>query len=169
MDNVSDLLSRKKAQEVISIHPNATAFEAIRVFAKRDLGALLVVEFGRLVGLVSERDYARKVILLGRSSKTTRVRDIMTRNVIYVIPESTLEQCMALMINKHVRHLPVLEKEKLIGIVSIGDVVKAMLGEREFLIDQLVHYVTGSPMATQELYRTWETPTAVAESEMRRA
>jgi CBS domain-containing protein len=146
MDTAGQLLGQKKTQDVCTIGPDAMVYDAIKMLADHNLGALIVTEHDRLVGVFTERDYARKIILRGRSSRTTRVRDIMSDHVIYVTPDTTLDTCMALMINKYIRHLPVLEGDRLIGIVSMGDAVKACLGEREFVIDQLVHYITGSPL-----------------------
>jgi IMP dehydrogenase len=114
--------------------------------AEKGIGALLVKdEMGNPVGVMSERDYARKVILLGKSSRDTLVNQIMSSNIIYVKPERSPEECMALMVNKRIRHLPVLDNNKLVGFISIGDVVKAVIDEKEFTIDQLVHYIKDTP------------------------
>jgi CBS domain-containing protein len=112
--------------------------------ADKDIGAVLVLEAGRIAGIFSERDYARKIILKGKASRETPVRDIMTSHVLYVRPEQTVADCMALMTNKHIRHLPVLAGDELIGLISIGDVVKAIIDEQEFMIEQLEKYITGA-------------------------
>lgn len=142
MKTVTEVL-RAKGHEVLYVSPEAFVFEALEVMAEKNVGALLVVEGERLVGVFSERDYARKVILRGKTSKEISVREIMTCHVLYVRPEQTIEECMALMTDKHVRHLPVLEGEKLVGVISIGDVVKAIIAEQEFMIEQLQNYITG--------------------------
>ena len=142
MKTVKDLLAVKGSQ-VWSIAPDATVFEALRLMAEKEIGALLVLEAGKLVGIISERDYARKVILKGKSSKDTPVKEIMTTKVLYVRPDQTIEECMALMTDKRVRHLPVLDGEQLVGIISIGDVVKALIDEKDFIIQQLEQYITG--------------------------
>jgi CBS domain-containing protein len=111
--------------------------------AEKEIGALLVMDGDKLVGIVTERDYARKVILEGKSSKTTSVAEIMTRKVLCVAPQRTVEECMALMTDKRARHLPVVESKRVIGVLSIGDLVKAMLSEQQMLIDQLQHYISG--------------------------
>ncbi len=126
-----------------SIDPDATVFEALRLLAEKDIGALIVVKDEQVVGILSERDYARKVILEEKSSKNTPVREIMTPDVIGVSPEYSVEDCMALMTNKHVRHLPVFEGKKVVGVISIGDVVKSIILEQGYLIDHLVNYITG--------------------------
>jgi CBS domain-containing protein len=113
--------------------------------AEKKIGALLVIKGESLVGIMSERDYARKVILQGKFSKDTLVSEIMSSKVLYVNSELSTEECMALMINKRVRHLPVIDNDKLTGIISIGDIVNAVLDEKEFVIDQLVHYIIGTP------------------------
>jgi len=130
-----------KGSEVWTITKEATVYEALQLLAEKGIGALLVVEQDKPVGIFSERDYARKVFLLGKSSKETRVEQVMHEKVIYVRPDQVLEECMALMTHKHIRHLPVMEDDKLVGVISIGDVVKAMIDEKEFVIEQLVKYV----------------------------
>jgi len=143
MKTVSQLL-RKKGQEVLSVAPDTAVFAALRLMAEKNVGAVLVLEDDRLVGIFSERDYARKVILHGKSSKETPVREIMSSHVLYVRPEQTTDDCMALMTDKRVRHLPVLEDERrVVGVISIGDVVKDIISEQEFLIEQLQNYITG--------------------------
>ena len=134
---------QSKGTEVWTTTKEALVFEALQLLADKGVGALLVVEQGRPVGMFSERDYARKVFLLGKSSKETRVGEVMHEKVMYVRPDQTLEECMALMTHKHIRHLPVMEDDKLVGLISIGDVVKAMFDEKEFMIEQLVKYVWG--------------------------
>jgi len=132
-----------KGGHVLSIEPDALVYDALKFMAERNVGALLVLAKGRLVGILSERDYARKVILMGKSSLNTPVRDIMTERVMFVRPEQTVEECMALMTEKHIRHLPVLVGDQVEGIVSIGDLVKASLDEKDFMIKQLENYITG--------------------------
>jgi CBS domain-containing protein len=134
---------QNKGQQVWSISPAASVYEALQLMASKDIGALPVVEEDRLVGIFSERDYARKVILHGKTSRETRVDEIMTGRVVVVGPERTTEECMALMTEKHIRHLPVMEGERLIGLVSIGDVVKAVISNQEFVINQLENYISG--------------------------
>lgn len=144
MKTVSDLL-KNKPPEVWTINPDATAFAALQLMAEKEIGALVVVDKkGKPVGMFSERDYARKVILKGRSSKTTLVKDLMSRPVLFVRPNRTIEECMALMTEKRVRHLPVMEKGKLVGIISIGDVVKAIIADQQFTIRQLENYIAGT-------------------------
>jgi len=137
------LLLRAKGNEVLTVSPDVPVFAALGLMAERNVGALLVVEGERLVGIFSERDYARKVILKGKSSKETPVREVMSANVLYVRPQHTIEECMALMTEKRVRHLPVLEGERLVGVISIGDIVKEIIAEQEFMIEQLQNYITG--------------------------
>jgi CBS domain-containing protein len=143
MKTVREMLL-KKGSKIHSIAPNQKIFEALQLMADKDVGALLVLDGESLVGIISERDYARKVALEGKSSKECLVNDIMSSNVIYIEVDSSVEECMAMMINKKVRHLPVYEKGKLVGIISIGDAVNAVIDEKEFMIDQLVRYITGS-------------------------
>ena len=133
-----------KGYTVHTIGPEAPVFEALQKMADEDVGALVVVEHGEVVGLLSERDYARKVILQGKSSKETPVRDIMSRRVVCVSSQQRMDSCMALMTEKRVRHLPVLENEQLAGVISIGDVVKAIIEDQQFTIEQLEHYIRGT-------------------------
>jgi CBS domain-containing protein len=137
---VGDVL-RRKGNEVCTVKPDDTVFNTLKLMAERDIGAVLVLDGGRLVGILSERDYARQVVLKGKTSKDTPVRDIMTTRVAFVRPQQTIEECMALMTAKRFRHLPVMDNDKLLGILSIGDVVKAVIAEQEFLIEQLVNYI----------------------------
>ena len=127
----------------IAVGPNDTVLRALMLMAEEDIGALLVVEDGRLVGIFSERDYARKVVLRGRASRDTRVRDIMSDRVFYLTPERTVEEGMALMTDKRIRHLPVADNGRIIGMVSIGDVVRSTLAEQQIAIDSLTQYVMG--------------------------
>lgn len=132
----------RKGREVYAIHPEATVYEALKAMAEKDVGALLVMEGERLLGIFSERDYARKLVLLGRFSRETRVREVMTEHLTTVAPHTPLEEAMRLMTERKVRHLPVLEGEKVVGVISIGDVVKALLGEQEVLIQELSRYIS---------------------------
>lgn len=133
-----------KTQELVTVNPQDTVFHALKVMADNQVGAVLVINDGRLVGIFSERDYARKVILIGKTSKDTRVEEIMTGKVMYATPENTVQECMALMTEGHFRHLPVIDdKQRVAGIVSIGDLVKETISEQQFIIDQLRHYITG--------------------------
>ena len=139
----SDILRSKRDQTVYTIAPAASVFDAVKLMADKEIGALLVVEGEAIAGIITERDYARKVILMGRSSRETPVRDIMTSEVMYVGPGQTAEECMALMTENRLRHLPVLDSGKLVGLVSIGDLVKDIISEQRFIIDQLEHYIRG--------------------------
>ena len=139
---VSDVL-RSKGHTVWSIHPDSTVYEALQLMAEKDVGALFVVEEGRLVGIFSERDYARKVILMGRSSLNTSVREIMSEHVTPIRPDQHLEDCMALMTQHHIRYLPVLNGSELVGVISIGDVVKEIIAEQTMEIEQLEKYIYG--------------------------
>jgi CBS domain-containing protein len=141
MKTVRDLL-KQKGRDVCSVAPDSTVYDALKVMADKNIGAVLVIEAGRPVGIFSERDYARQVILKGKSSKDTPVREIMTSKVVFVRPEQNIEECMALMTDKRFRHLPVLEEGHLAGILSIGDVVKALISEKDFLIEQLANYIS---------------------------
>lgn len=140
MTTIRQLLD-DKGHEVWSIPPDALVYDAVALMAEKEIGALMVIESGRVVGLVTERDYARKVVLKGRFSKETQVRDIMTTRVVYAHLEQTVEECMAILTDQRVRHLPVMEQGRLVGIISIGDLVKAIITEQKFIIDQLVHYI----------------------------
>jgi len=130
-----------KGYVVWSVKPDTPVYDAIELMANKDIGALLVINDEKIVGMVSERDYARKVILKGRSSKTTKVREIMTPHVIFTNPDKTIEDCLELMTTKHIRHLPVFENDQLIGLVSIGDLTKAMISEQKRLISQLEKFI----------------------------
>ncbi len=142
MNLVSNIL-KAKGGEVLAVAPRATVFEALELMARENVGAVIVLDGEQLVGIFSERDYARKVVLRGKSSRTTPVSEVMTTKVFFVKPESTSEDCMALMTSHHIRHLPVMQNEKVVGVISIGDVVKSLLKDREFRIQQLENYITG--------------------------
>jgi CBS domain-containing protein len=140
MKTVQKLLEGK-ATRLLSISPDASVFDALELMAEKDVGALVVMEGERLVGIFSERDYARKVVLFGKFSKETAVREIMTPKVLCVRPDQTVDECMVLMTENRVRHLPVLEGSKVIGVISIGDVVKELLSEQQVIISQLETYI----------------------------
>lgn len=140
MKTVAQMLEGKPTG-VISIKPDAAVLDAVKLLAEKDVGAVLVMDGTRLVGIVSERDYARKVALKGKSSSDTPVSEIMTRQVVFVTPAQTNEECMALMTQKHIRHLPVIDKERVLGVLSIGDLVKDVISEQQFIISQLEHYI----------------------------
>ena len=140
MKTVRELL-QAKSHGLCTIGPGARVYDALKLMADKNIGALLVVEGDKLVGIVSERDYARKVILQGKSSHDTPVREIMTERVVCVQPSNTVEECMALMSDKHFRHLPVIENGKLVGVLSIGDLVKETISEQQFTIKQLESYI----------------------------
>ena len=140
MINVKQLL-QEKGSDVWSIAPDGTVLDAISMMAQKGVGALIVVEGGNVVGIVSERDCARKVLLTQQSAQDTSVRDIMTNRVLYVLPNETAEECLALMTDKHVRHLPVIDGGQLVGVVSIGDLVKAVISHQQFMIEQLTNYI----------------------------
>ena len=142
MTSVRQLLDQK-GTTTWSIHPDATVFEAIAKMAEKDIGSLVVMDGDELVGIITERHYARNVVLKGKTSPGTLVRDIMEKHVVIARPEQSVDQCMALMSEKRVRHLPVFEGNKPIGIVSIGDLVKSIIGDQKFVINQLTHYIHG--------------------------
>lgn len=142
MKTIKDLI-KVKGHQVWSIEPIATVYEAIELMADKEVGALMVVEGTKLVGVISERDYTRKVMLKGRSSKETKVMEIMTKRVMYAQPEQSVEECMALMTEKRVRHLPIMDGDQLLGVVSIGDLVKSIIEEQRFTIDLLERYISG--------------------------
>lgn len=141
--NVSKLLQSKTAT-ILSVDPEATVYEALQLMSEKNIGAVLVTSDKKLVGILSERDYARKIILKGKTSRDTKVKEIMTSQVLYVKPGQSVEDCMAIMSEKHIRHLPVIDNDELIGIISIGDVVKAIITEKEFVIKQLENYISGT-------------------------
>jgi len=143
MKTVSQILHAKGGTEVYNISPGETVLEAIRRMAEHGIGALVVMDGGSIVGMVSERDYARKVILMGRNSDQTAVREIMSPTVLYVRPQQSNEDCMALMATSRVRHLPVMEGGRLIGLISMGDLVKDIISDQQFTIEQLEHYISG--------------------------
>jgi len=133
-----------KGHTVWSVPPDTTVFASLQLMAEKEIGALLVLDANRLVGLASERDYARKVILVGKSSKEIPVRDIMSTKVACVSPEQSVDECMGLMTEKRARHLPVMDGDELVGIISIGDVVKAIISEQQDVIKHLEHYIAGT-------------------------
>ncbi len=143
MKTVKQLL-QAKAGDIWTIAPDAKVYDALALMADKNVGALLVMDAGRLVGIFSERDYARKVVLHGKSSRETLVREIMTTRVVYVRPEQTIEDCMALMTDKRIRHLPVIDGERVMGVISIGDVVKSIISDQSFMIAQLENYIAGT-------------------------
>ena len=132
-----------KGHDVYFIHPDASVFDAIKMMAENNIGSLVVLEDGKLVGLIAERHYAREIVLRGRTSRGTLVRDIMSKEVICASPDQPVEECMAVMTAKGVRHLPVLEHGRLVGIVSIGDMVKSVISDQKFMIEQLEHFING--------------------------
>lgn len=143
MKSVAHVLQSKSDHSVYTISPNASVLDALKQMAERGVGALLVMDGERIAGIISERDYARKMVLLGRASHETPVRDLMSSPVMYVRPDQTNEECMALMTENRLRHLPVVENGKLIGLISIGDLVKDIISEQKFIIEQLEHYIRG--------------------------
>lgn len=144
MKTLRQLLASKN-RTLVTVSPDDAVFDALRVMAENDVGAVLVLQGEQLVGIFSERDYARKIILHGRASKETVVREIMSDKVLYVTPERSIDECMAIMTEKHFRHLPVMEDGKVTGIVSIGDVVKETIQTQQFIIEQLERYIAGAP------------------------
>lgn len=153
MRTVREILSGK-GYDIYSVSPDDTIYNALKLMAEKKIGAVLVIENGAIVGIMSERDYARKVVLEGKSSKDAAVREIMSDKVIYVDVDRMVEECMALMIEKRIRHLPVFESDKLTGIISIGDVVKAVIDEKEFVISQLVQYIKSTPEIMEDSRKT---------------
>ena len=142
MQTARDLL-REKGKRIYSTSPDATVYEALQLMAEKNVGALIVFEDERIVGLISERDYARKIVLKNKFSRETAVAEIMTRDVLTVSPDKNLEECMELITNHRVRHLPVVEDERVIGIISIGDIVKGLIDHKQFIIEQLEYYIKG--------------------------
>jgi CBS domain-containing protein len=142
MTTVRQLL-QNKGGHTWCIDPDATVFDAIKMMSEKEIGALVVTEHGTVVGVLSERDYARKVLLKGRSSKNTPVRDIMTTDVIFAEPDQNVDHCMNVMTDERIRHLPVMEEGRLIGVVSIGDLVKSIISEQQETIEQLESYIRG--------------------------
>ena len=132
-----------KGGHIWSVSPDTTVYDALKLMAEKNLGVVLVQKGDKLMGIFSERDYARKIILKGKSSRETAVEEIMTPDVVTVEPKNSIEECMGLMTNKRIRHLPVIESEKIVGVVSIGDIVKAIISEQEYTIKQLENYITG--------------------------
>ncbi len=143
MKKVRDLLHSKGSAEIYNVGPDATVLDALRLMADKKVGALLVMEDGKPVGVFSERDYARRLALMDRSSSTTQIREVMTSDLIFVSPADTMEYCMELMTEKHIRHLPVLEGDDLIGMISIGDLVKNIIEDQRNMILQLEKYMRG--------------------------
>lgn len=143
MKSVAQVLKSKPRQTVEAVAPSTSVFDAVKLLAEKNIGALLVLDGQRIAGIVTERDYARKIVLLGRSSRETTVGDIMSSPVMYVRPDQTNEECMALMTDNRVRHLPVVDQGRLVGLISIGDLVKDIISEQKFIIEQLEHYIAG--------------------------
>jgi len=140
MTTIKQLLT-EKGKNVFSIRPDATVYDAIKEMSDNDIGAIMVMEDGRPVGIVTERLYAREIVLKGRASPSTLVRDVMEKNIIYAKPNQSVEECMAVMTIKRIRHLPVIDNENLVGMISIGDLVKSIIDHHEFTIEQLIHYI----------------------------
>jgi IMP dehydrogenase len=143
MKTVAELLRAKPSRVVVSVRPDQSVLEAIKVLAEEDIGAAIVMTGDRLAGIFSERDYTRKVVLKGRSSDTTRVEEIMTANVIVVSPRTRSRECMQLMTEKNIRHLPVVDEGRVVGMVSIRDIVSDIIADQDFTIEQLEHYISG--------------------------
>jgi len=143
MKSAAQVLKAKPRQTVETVAPSTSVFDAVKLMAEKNIGALLVLEQQKIVGIITERDYARKIVLMGRSSKETPVRDVMSSPVMYVRPDQSNEECMALMTDNRLRHLPVVDQGRLLGLISIGDLVKDIISEQKFIIEQLEHYITG--------------------------
>ena len=143
MKNVTELLKSKPARPMVTVKPEDTVLDAIKILAREDIGAAVVVSGDRLVGIFSERDYTRKIVLKGRSSESTRVEEIMTSNVVCVSPRTKTRDCMALMSEKNIRHLPVVDEGRVVGMVSIRDIVTDIIADQEFTISQLENYISG--------------------------
>ena len=143
MTTIAQLLNTK-GDQIWSVEPKATIFEALEIMSEKEIGALLVMEDGKLTGIFSERDYARKVILKGKSSKETQVGELMTKKVFYIDSQKTINDCMAMMTAKRIRHVPVIEDNQMVGIVTIGDVVNQIISEQEVTINHLENYITGN-------------------------
>lgn len=142
MGTVHSILKTKGAV-IFSINPGDTVYSALEVMVEKNVSALLVMENNKLVGIFTERDYARKVVLKGKMSKDTKIEEIMSEDVITITPESTIDECMRMMTGRFIRHLPVVEEGKVLGIVSIGDVVKFIIEDQKFIIQNMEHYITG--------------------------
>ena len=142
MTTIKQMLD-KKGRDVHSISPDASVFDALKVMAQHDIGSLVVLESEKLVGIITERHYSREIVLKGKTSPATRVRDIMSTEVVCARPEQSVAECMSVMTARAVRHLPVLDQDQVVGIVSIGDMVKSVIDEQKFIIDQLEHYIHG--------------------------
>lgn len=140
----------QKGYEIYSVSPKNTVYEALQLMGEKGIGAVLVFDSNKLVGILSERDYARKIVLKEKTSKHSLVEEIMSKDVIYVESNRTDDECLALMVNKRVRHLPVCEGEDIIGFISIGDVVKAVIDSKEFVIEQLTNYITDKPLLKKD-------------------
>jgi CBS domain-containing protein len=143
MPTAADVLRAKSSQHTYHVSPDTTVFEAIGLMSDKGIGAVIVMEGDQLVGMFSERDYTRKIALMDRSSRTTLVSEIMTTMLTTVEPSTSIEQCLSLMTDKHIRHLPLLKEGKLVGMLSIGDLVKTMIAEQQKMIDQLQSYISG--------------------------
>ncbi|GAA5786755.1 histidine kinase [Chitiniphilus shinanonensis] len=144
MNTARHLLAEKQLHDIISISPQSTVYQALQVMAEKNIGALLVMDGGRLVGIFSERDYARKVVLQGKTSAGTPVAEIMTRQLVVITPDTDVETCLALMTEKRIRHLPVLHGDEVKGILSIGDLVRAKIANQQYTIEQLSQYIYGT-------------------------
>lgn len=147
MTTAADILKTKASQAVYAIPPSASVFEALERMAEKSIGSLLVMDGEHVLGIITERDYARKIALMSRLSRETKVREIMSAPVMYVTPQQTCEECMALMTENRLRHLPVIKHGKVIGLLSIGDLVASIISEQRFIIEQLEHYISGDRAA----------------------